>query len=229
MQKLIRYIIGKFSDNAQTVLAIISFLYQKKRSSLKSSEEEWVMLDNLINDGDWVLDVGANIGRYTLRMSDLVGESGQVISFEPMKKSFTILSCLVYFSKAKNVSLFNVAISNKTSFIEMKEDFSEVHTPYLFHTNTASAQVFDDNPDNLKCIAISIDDLNIKHPISLVKVDVEGSELDVCIGMQQLLKKDKPLLIIEDNSSEVIEFVTSLGYKSKKTSQNSRNVIFYYD
>lgn len=81
--------------------SIIYFFSLLKKNKLNSSEYEYKLLKNFIKKNDVVLDVGANIGRYSFKFSSLVGKRGFVYSFEPMSKSFFILASLVYLSKKK--------------------------------------------------------------------------------------------------------------------------------
>jgi ubiquinone/menaquinone biosynthesis C-methylase UbiE len=70
------------------------FANQIRKHSFRAPEPEFEMLSPMVSAGDWVLDVGANIGQYTLRLSELVGESGRVISFEPVPETFELLAAM---------------------------------------------------------------------------------------------------------------------------------------
>ena len=70
-----------------------------------------------------------------------------------------------------------------------------------------------------------LDSLCINQRIALVKIDVEGHESFVLAGMQRLIERDHPVLIVETGSKEVIANLKSLGYISEKL-QNSPNVLF---
>ena len=59
---------------------------------------------------------------------------------------------------------------------------------------------------------LSLDDLSI-NPVSFIKIDVEGHELSSFEGMKLLLKKDKPLIWLEDNKGIAVPYLQSLGYK----------------
>ncbi len=78
---------------------------------------------------------------------------------------------------------------------------------------------------NLRILCLAIDSLDIPHPVSLIKVDVEGHEFEVIEGMKNILSRDKPVLIIEGSRSEVDKLLRELGYSDKKL-PGSPNKIF---
>ena len=77
----------------------------------------------------------------------------------------------------------------------------------------------------VKSFCFPLDLFNLAGPIRLVKIDVEGHEINVLRGMQILIARDRPLLIVESNSSGVSEWLSLLDYRKKHLS-GSPNVIF---
>lgn len=63
----------------------------------KTTEPEFRILDSIISSGDWVLDIGANIGVYTKRFSDLVGPQGRVIAIETLNKVIDLMKFKILF------------------------------------------------------------------------------------------------------------------------------------
>jgi hypothetical protein len=61
-------------------------------------------------------------------------------------------------------------------------------------------------------LCMPVDSLEIQHPIRLVKIDVEGHELEALHGMRRLLSRDHPVLIVEGGSPEVAAFLDGLDY-----------------
>ena len=76
--------------------------------------------NNFIKPRDWVIDIGANVGHYTKRFSDLVGPEGVVIAFEPVSETFSLLAANVQLFKFANVTLINAAASDELSLVGMK-------------------------------------------------------------------------------------------------------------
>ena len=96
-------------------------------------ETEFVM--NEIKKGDVVLDIGANIGYYTLIFARLVGEEGKVFAFEPDPENFALLKKNVEINGYHNVVLVQKAISNKTGKIRLFkfDDFKAGHRIHDSH------------------------------------------------------------------------------------------------
>ncbi|MEK6829347.1 MAG: FkbM family methyltransferase, partial [Nanoarchaeota archaeon] len=149
-----------------------------------------------------VLDVGAHIGYYTLLMSDLVGCNGKVFAFEPEPSNFNLLQKNVEINTCKNIVIEKKAVSdyNKKSYLYLSKDNSGMHRL----NNSVYCK---------QCIAvdvISLDDYFCSSPlidkIRFVKIDVEGSELDVLSGMKLILEKNHNIAIllefIPDNLAE---------------------------
>src|SRR5690606_41619503 len=66
---------------SQTELKRIHFSRQIKKGNFVTDEPEYKVLPNFIRKGDWVIDIGANVGHYTIQFSELVGKEGRVIAF----------------------------------------------------------------------------------------------------------------------------------------------------
>jgi hypothetical protein len=74
-------------------------------------------------------------------------------------------------------------------------------------------------------MTLPLDSLGIDHRVALVKVDAEDHEAFVLGGMQQLIRKHRPILIVETGVKDVIASLTSLGYTSERLPK-SPNVLF---
>ncbi len=145
-----------------------------------------------IKKGDVVLDIGANIGYYTLIAAKLVGENGRVYAFEPDPDYFDLLKKNVEINDYKNVILVQKAVSDKT---EMKKLYfcKEEYRIYDFP---------DANHKFIEIDAIRLDDYfkNYEGKIDFIKMDIEGAELRAIQGAESLLEKNKNLKIITEFS-----------------------------
>lgn len=204
------------------------FFRQIQTGRFRSDEAEWDNLPNWLKPGDWCIDVGANVGRYSLKMSELVGASGQVIAFEPLTPTFDLLAHFVEKGNYRNITLLNAAATEKTCLIRMAADFTPLNFAYIFDTNTRSSISNEDKGIAESKLGLSIDALGLPHRVALIKVDVEGHELAVCKGMTELILRDHPILIVEDhnNRSGVSEFLEQFGYRGLRASSNARNLVF---
>jgi FkbM family methyltransferase len=203
---------------------IIYFYFLLKVGKLVSSESEFFILKKFVKKNQNVIDVGANIGRYSFKLSDIIGKNGLVYSFEPMSKSYLTFLTLITFQDIKNILPFNLALSSKSNFVKMKE-IQTSGAKYLFDTKTESKIVKNKKNSVIK-YSIKLDDLKIKKKISFIKIDCEGFELAVLKGAENTIKINKPVLLVENNDNKINSFLNSLNYKEIISKKKSRNKIF---
>ena len=101
----------------QQELKRLHYRCQIHRQTFETTEPEFLVLDQLISSGDWVIDIGANVGHYTKRFSDLVGPQGRVIAVEPVPDTFALLAANVLLFQYRNVTLLNLAASDQTTVV----------------------------------------------------------------------------------------------------------------
>ena len=109
MMNVLKQLACKLPATLQNDLKRIHYRRQIKKGVFVTSEPEYQRLHTLIAPGDWVIDVGAKVGHYTKRFSELVGPGGRVIAFEPVPETFALLSSNVLLFRFMNVTLMNVA------------------------------------------------------------------------------------------------------------------------
>ena len=183
------------------------FARQIRTGRFRTSEPEYARLGQWVQPGDWVIDVGANVGHYAVRLSQLVGPSGRVLAFEPVPETFELLASDIAACGTRNVSLFNVAVSAgmRVAGITLPR-FATGLTNYYMAELTDRGGAFD-------VLTVPLDALMPPERVSLVKLDVEGHEMQALLGMQGLLRRDHPRLIVEGRSSEVATFLVEIGYQ----------------
>ena len=177
---------------------------------------EW--LKNKIKFGV-VLDVGAYIGNHSLFFSRYFKK---VISYEPNPDSYELLKLNV--KQKKNVKINNYGLSNKSSFKKF----------YSYDLNYGGSSVIKNKKIPHRKFYASFrqyDKLKIRDKIDLVKVDVEGDEINVFKGMEKTLNKFSPIVVFEsqnkeiiNGSSKVINFLKSKKYSKFYTIENYKNV-----
>lgn len=152
-----------------------------------------------------VWDIGANIGLYTSIFSDLVGKKGKVYAFEPHPKTFNELKAL---SERSNIIFLNIGLSNtkgEAIFTEKENNTvnSIVDNSYIGDTISIAT----DTADNI------IENKTAYVP-NFIKIDVEGYELFVLLGMKSLLsEKNLKYLLIEVHHSIMDELKLPNGVK----------------
>ena len=152
-------------------------------------------LEELIQPGWTAVDVGANIGYFTLLMANRVGPQGKVIAFEPLAENFRILQENIQLNGHTNVVAENLALMSRTERIELRSA-----TPGAI-TWVASVRIDQNSAVESQSVeAVTLDEYVQKKGIAKVdflKIDVEGAEASVLEGATNVLNRDKPILLIE--------------------------------
>ena len=168
-----------------------------------------------IPDGKCFLDVGANVGVYTLRMAS---KAVCVHAFEPSLDIYEVLRENV--RHLPNVTTYPFALSDKNNEVNFILLSSEHVANRFLVTNPETVLEF--NPDRLvKVPARTLDSLGICN-VGLIKVDVEGHESQVLRGAIETLKQQKPTLIVEvhppiwRNDIRCMAILHEAGYKRIK-------------
>lgn len=219
MKEILKQLASRLPIRCQQELKRLHFGRQVRQGTFLSDENEFGMLDGWASRGAWVLDIGANVGHYVSRLSEIVGVTGRVLAFEPVPQTFEILAANVALFPLKNVTLLNVAVSETTTVLRMTiPKFDTGINNYYMATVT-------NEPAELSVLCLPIDSLRIPKCVKLAKIDVEGHELSVLKGMEQLLMRDHPTLIVEGDSDEVAAYLEAFGYSFEKN-EGSPNRVF---
>jgi FkbM family methyltransferase len=172
-----------------------------------------------LNQGDIALDIGGNIGLQSIRMSKSVGEHGKVFAFEPLAHLQEKFSRNIKLNKAGNIKLFPYALSN----VECEADFHINKGNWNQGTfNISNNQEGTEVQHVIIKIGDDIPDIKALKTIDLVKIDVEGFEYQVLLGLKQTISKHKPRIIFEYDSNywqengqsinECFNLLSSLNY-----------------
>jgi len=151
------------------VLPFLQHLWRSLRGEGYEENFEKALLSG-IHKGDVVWDIGANVGLYSRKFSDLTGPSGKVVAFEPSRQTFVSLSSNV--ASYQNVVCFQIAVSDsvgKAEFFVTEEENSPVN---------GLAQRSDIPVGEVYSVDVSTgDEFNAQHPElspNVMKIDVEG-------------------------------------------------------
>jgi len=171
-----------------------------KRIALQKYEEyESILILKYINKNSVVVDVGANIGYYTLLLAKICKK---VYAFEPDKECFEILVKNIKENKLTNVVLFNMAVSDK------KEKVIFFHNNINFGDNRIQSPSASPYPPLTRgkntVLSVNLDEfLKNEKQIDLIKIDVQGYEEKVINGAKNLIKKYSPVLFYEYNGGDL--------------------------
>ncbi|MFR9503933.1 MAG: FkbM family methyltransferase [Rikenellaceae bacterium] len=171
-------------------------------------------LGDLVREGDVAIDIGANLGYYTRTLSRLVGDKGMVYAVEPVPPIFEVLNANT--RRCKNVTLMNVALGADNTTITMANDsvaaqgYFGTGQNFVQQGEARGAIEFTAIMQRGSELFASLDRLD------LIKCDIEGFEGVVLREMLPIIERLRPIILLEsggDTRAEMIELITSLGYK----------------
>jgi FkbM family methyltransferase len=164
--------------------------------------------------GDVVLDVGANIGAFSVKISGLVGEGGRIVAVEPESTNFRLLRSNIEMNDCKNILPVRTALGEhpgKASLNVYKKrgnnSFLAKKTESLERQEEVGVRTLD---DLLEECALS--------RLSLIKVDTEGYELKVLEGGSETIRRLKPRIVgeahphVSDSASVILRYLGEFGY-----------------
>lgn len=158
----------------------------------------------ILNNSKICFDIGANVGLYTLLFSQYAKE---VYAFEPLPRNLRYLSRLIEVNKITNAKIIPCAISDSSKI----GCFYEVGNPAL-------GKLSDDGniPVFITTCDYFVSETNIVP--ELLKIDVEGSELNLLKGASRVLKLYHPTILLSVHSGKLrtdcLKFVKEIGYRT---------------
>lgn len=152
------------------------------------------VIDQLLGPGDVVVDAGANIGLISVFCCTRVGKAGLVMSFEPHPDTVSILRRNIELNKLSQAKVFDTALGSVPGT-------ARIYSNLQINRGAASMVDFQDGAPSFEIKVEVLDQLLAKYQISqvkLLKIDVEGFEMEVLKGAQNLISKgDGPILVVE--------------------------------
>lgn len=173
-------------------------------------EQEKAFLGLKPNAGEFVLDIGAHIGSYALRYSRLVGDEGTVMAFEPEPDNRRILRWNVRLNGVQNVVIRPEALGDFHGGSRLRlSTYGGVHSfvrtsQEIHHIGEALVPM------------IRLDELDLGR-VDMIKIDVEGYEMEVLKGGEKMIREFKPKMQIEvhqphGHDCETCNWLKHLGF-----------------
>ena len=203
--------------------------FQAYAINLTHEERTTELFKKMVKEGDTIVDIGANIGYFTLLSAKLVGKKGKIYAFEPEPKNYNYL--------LKNIELNNIgntvlatqkAISDKTGktklyICEHDTGHHTINQPEgikSYKPNTGNKESF------IEIDTVTLDDFlkDKNRLVNVVKIDAEGAEMLVILGMDKTIRQNQdiklfveffPLLIKKMGSSPedfIKKFLEDYGF-----------------
>ena len=187
--------------------------------------DETAFVLNTVKRGWTVLDVGANIGFFSTIFASLVGNSGRVIAFEPVSDTFLKLKAAISLNGFENIIDARAAAASDVA--------GECQIAYGVNSanmgGVSIAPVGANTSEVVREFArtVRIDDAVGQRPVHFIKMDVEGAEGLALAGAQELITKNRPIMMIEFNPVHLAQVsaitplqlydrIIELGYRSSK-------------
>ncbi|WP_120501777.1 FkbM family methyltransferase [Roseovarius sp. EL26] len=150
------------------------------------------IIDKVVREGDTCLDIGANLGLISVRMSDRVGRTGQVHAFEPQPEMIGHLRETFSRLAHGNVTLHDIGLGRSADTLQLTVPQGNAGAA------TLTSKGFQ-NSDTIEVDVRSLDSVAQEYsigPVSLVKIDVEGFEAEVVAGGAEFFRDVAPSVVI---------------------------------
>jgi len=170
------------------------------------------IIDKFIEPGMTAIDVGASNGVHTLRMAKRVGSTGEVYAFEPSEMRFKYLEHNIKLNPYKNIKTEMKGVSNKHQYTQFKD---------LGWVRMDNKNIVTQGP---AVEVVTLNDYvkkNMIQKVDFIKIDTDGWEYHIIDGMRDILKRDKPIIIMEmretfheeKTGEELVLLLSKLGYR----------------
>jgi FkbM family methyltransferase len=164
---------------------------------------------SILTEGDVFIDIGANIGYYSVLTGKIIGDSGLVIAVEPVPTTARVLRDNIRLNNLKNVRSIQKAAWSDNRIVN-------IHVPKGFF---GLASIVNLHPSELTITVegIPLDAFCEAQEVKLLKIDAEGSEYQILKGARKTLKKTKYVILeASTRKDEIIHLLREEGFKIHK-------------
>jgi FkbM family methyltransferase len=163
------------------------------------------VIANYYVEGTDMLDIGANLGLNSIRAHQIKPITGSIHLFEPQSDVFTMMT---YNTRHLPTKLYNFAVSNTHSVMTFEQNVGNIGA-----TSMTTA------PNRTHVASVPLDNIVFNTPISVIKMDVEGTEYEALEGAKKTFAQHQPALIIElwiENYDKTFALLNTMGYEQKQ-------------
>ena len=174
------------------------------------------VLRDFVERGDFVVDVGANVGSYTIALAIRVGSNGRVFSFEPNPRSYAFLERNVKLNGFDNVSFYETALAESNGAVLLETRYDDLALSRIVKAG-ADGEVLRVSSRTMDSLFSDADRARIRF----IKIDAEGAEPAILRGATAILEArpnfllevdDRRLGAAETSEDELLSFMTTRGY-----------------
>lgn len=162
------------------------------------AEADVHLMSQIVRPGDIVIEAGANIGTHTLALAQIVGERGCVHAFEPSPWAYSLLAANLASNGVTSVQTYQACVGAASG----KLGFPMVSPRQITNLGAVGFHTIESLPEAemRDCPLVSIDSLALSR-IDLIKIDVEGYELEVLEGAMASIAALRPTIFIETQNA----------------------------
>lgn len=195
---------------------------------------------NTIKPGAICIDVGANVGYFSMLFAKLGGESGKVFAIEPLKRNYLAIELSAGINYFNNINIIPGVASTAAGFVDITIPEGDGAYAHITNGNQPGRSI--------SVPSVSLDGLALEHSISkidTIKIDVEGAELLVLKGTEKILGDSclQPRVLMVELVSDmlkihsatipmVLEYMHQFGYEPHMASKDGRLIPYtseYFD
>ena len=242
-KKLNSYYYSRKIDNGEKVFCINShFGFKIILDVSKDVDHKFILqefenynfelIQKIVKPGWKIIDIGANIGLYTLLFSRKVGKEGSVFAFEPSDEAYYRVLQNVRLNNSSNIELFKMGVADKTGVMDLNITDDDAYNSLGSHP---MKEIVETKKINVTSINDFIKKKSIDH-IDVIKTDTEGADYLVLKGASELLTRENgPIIFCEYNTftkdgfdfalTSLVEYLKSCNYYIYKY-ENSRLMDF---
>ena len=194
-------------------------------------QDEIRFVRRTLRPGDSAIDVGGHIGFFTMQMAAAVGAEGRVYAFEPLDSNASLLERSIAengFSDRVRFQRAAVGAAPGTATLTFPVETLNSGGAYLLRAG--SVPLAGNQKKDVPLVAL--DALELRRPVRLIKMDVEGAELQVLRGAARILAEDKPVILSELHptqlerasgitAQEFLAQIAALGYRAHRIEDGS--------
>jgi FkbM family methyltransferase len=192
------------------------------------------VLRRYLRPGMTVVDIGANIGYLTMLMATLVGDTGCVVAVEPNPENVRLLEASRRVNGFRHVVPIQAAAGRGTGLLALNASFSNGMTGELPHDPAALFAAC-----SVPCFALDAI-LPDGRPTDLIKIDVEGAELNALIGLENTIRSYHPVIVTEFSPGqmpgisgcsgpEYLQHIIDRGYRLAVIEEDGSETMFGSD
>lgn len=170
--------------------------------------EELELVRRHVRAGDTVLDIGANIGFFTVNLAAMVGDRGKVYAFEPSPRVAGLLESSVHENGFDGrVEVARAAVAERPGRLDLFLGHDPLNLSGSYLVRTAAPP--EDPGEVLAVPVVQLDAEPLRRPVAFIKIDVEGAEPLALRGGERLLREDRPTILAELNPRQLARVARS--------------------